>query len=519
MSQDFFLQFIPGAEPEPEQAPDPSRNPSFGSVLTQFGSGANEGLAGMLGLPVDAVTSIINGIAQQPAYISQGVDPETGRPLPLVPNENRQPAIQRPVGGAASLTDAMSPFITDEAPEGAWERYARRIGQDVGASILPVGIAARGAQAPLGLLAMEGASSVGSGVGGQVAEDLGGGPVAQFLASIAGGSAPIAASRLARTPPQAPTAGELEQQTQDIYHRRDSVQDALTPQQRQDLLDRIRQQVEPATPLQGRQTPATVQFLGSMGDEAAGGLPNAATPRDLHDFRRAIASDVTSGVGDRRPEVRSGQMMQDVLDRFMREAADDPASPPGLRQGLLETFEGNAVNRRAEALNTLTSDTGLLTNATRRAARTGTGGNVLNTIRQNISRILDNERLRRGYTDDELQIMEDIVAGTRGENLLRSVGRLSPTTGGLQMMAGIGGPTLAAATGSSAATSAALAPFAVGYTAQQMAEAMAQRRVQGLLDVIANGGPLPGRGVTDTELRALVTNAAGSIPGLLQPAE
>jgi hypothetical protein len=312
----------------------------------------------------------------------------------------------------------------------------------------------------------------------------------------------------------------LEQQTQDIYHRRDSVQDALTPQQRQDLLDRIRQEVEPATPLQGRQTPATVQFLGSMGDEAAGGLPNAATPRDLHDFRRAIASDVISGVGDRRPEVRSGAMMQDALDRFMREVADDPASPPGLQRGLLETFEGNAVNRRAEALNTLTSDTGLLTNATRRAARTGTGGNVLNTIRQNISRILDSKSLRRGYTDDELQIMEDIVAGTRGENFLRSVGRLSPTTGGLQGMASVGAPLSAALLGGgNTATGAALAPFAAGYAAQQMAEAMAQRRVQGLLDVIANGGPLPGRGVTDTELRALVTNAAGSIPGLLQPAE
>lgn len=519
MSEDFFLQFIPGEELDQEPVQPPARGASVGSVATQFSSGANEGLAGMLGLPVDAATAIINGLAQSPQYIDAGVDPETGQPLPLVPNENARPAIRNPVGGAQSLTDALSPFITDEAPQTAWERYARRIGEDVGASILPIGIAARGAQAPLGLLAMEGASSVGAGAAGQVAEDLGGGAVAQFIASVAGGSAPIAASRLARTPPQAPTVGELRQQAGDIYQRRDAVQDALTPQQRQDLLDRIRQEVEPATPLQARQTPATVGFLGTMGDEAAGGLPNAATPRDLHDFRRAITSDVVSGVGDRRPEVRSGMMMQDALDRFMREAAEDPASPPGLQRGLLQTFEGNAVNRRAEALDTLTSETGLLTNASRRAARTGTGGNVLNTIRQNISRILDNERLRRGYTEDELQIMEDIVAGTRGENLLRSIGRLSPTTGGLQMMAGIGGPVMAASFGNSATTGAALAPFATGYAAQQMAEAMAQRRVRGLLDVIANGGPLPGRGVTDTELRALATNVAGNVPGLLEASE
>ena len=72
------------------------------TIAEQAGNGVNEGLAGMLGFPVDAVTSAINGVA--------------GREV-----------ISDPVGGSESFEKLLSPFITDAEPQTTAQRHARRI--------------------------------------------------------------------------------------------------------------------------------------------------------------------------------------------------------------------------------------------------------------------------------------------------------------------------------------------------------------------------------------------------------
>lgn len=512
MSDDFFMQFIPGGE-EPtarlsqETFDEITGAPSVGRTAMFFSSGANRGLANMAGLPVDAITGIINEIAGEPRYLDMGVDPETGRPT-IAPNQDRRVPIEAPVGGSESLQDALSPFITEDQPQNAWERYAEAIGEDVGASILPVGAALRGAQAPMGLLRLEAASSVGSGVGQQAAEDMGGGPVAQFLGGLLGGGAPIAASRLMREAPQAPTIGDLRDRADAAYERvrgssaqidpqsRDDLRAALQATTRDDMLDEVMH-------------PNAYRAL-QVFDER---VPQNATVADLDRFRQFISNNVAgSSVSG---ESRIGMGMRDAIDEAIERMAQGQPTGSPAQSAFDDLLEGRDAYRRAEALDTLSGETGLLTSAERRAATSGTGGNVINTIRQNIRRILDNPNLRRGYTDDELQIMEEIVAGTRLENNLRRLGRLSPTTGGLQLLTNIGAVGAGALSGSGATTAAAMAPFAAGYVGQQAAEHMTLRNTQALMDMIANGAPLPGRGITDPEMRAMITGAAGLVPGLL----
>ena len=72
-----------------------------------------------------------------------------------------------------------------------------------------------------------------------------------------------------------------------------------------------------------------------------------------------------------------------------------------------------------------------LTAAERRAASTYSGGNLDNAIRQNIRRILDNPKRRRGYTPEQIEQMDRIVEGTKIGNAARKWSRIGGGGGGL----------------------------------------------------------------------------------------
>lgn len=65
--------------------------------------------------------------------------------------------------------------------------------------------------------------------------------------------------------------------------------------------------------------------------------------------------------------------------------------------------------------------------ASRRASKTGSGANIDNTIRQNVDKILGRDGKPRGFTKDEIAVMQEIVDGTPLRNALRLFGKASPT--------------------------------------------------------------------------------------------
>jgi hypothetical protein len=117
-----------------------------------------------------------------------------------------------------------------------------------------------------------------------------------------------------------------------------------------------------------------------------------------------------------------------------------------------------------------------LAKAERRAARSGIGGNLENTMRQEADKIPD-----RGLTPDELALRDQIVMGTTTRNALRTAGKAG-VDGGLSLMMHLG-----AGLGSGGAT----APITVaGTAARKIGELLTRRQMGDLSTMIRNRAPL-----------------------------
>lgn len=141
--------------------------------------------------------------------------------------------------------------------------------------------------------------------------------------------------------------------------------------------------------------------------------------------------------------------------------------------------------------------------AERRAASSGTGGNSVNTARQNIRQILDDPKKQRGYSEDELIAMERIVRGSPVVNTLRLGGRLSPTSGALPLIGSIAGTGLNPLAGA--------AMMGATYAMKSGAEALTNRQINNLSAMIRNGAALPKNalaGLDDASFALLATRAA-----------
>lgn len=112
-----------------------------------------------------------------------------------------------------------------------------------------------------------------------------------------------------------------------------------------------------------------------------------------------------------------------------------------------------------------------------RASKSGTGGNIENALRQELDKV---RKTQPGLKPDERKALEEFIKGTPGQNTLRMLGRLSPTTGGLSAML---------STGAAGATGGASVPISVaGYGAKVLADVQTKRKIDKLLKLIAAGG-------------------------------
>jgi hypothetical protein len=221
---------------------------------------------------------------------------------------------------------------------------------------------------------------------------------------------------------------------------------------------------------------------------------------------RQAARDVANSVD--ASEARLGARMIEKIDDLV-----NSLKPGDLVQGnkseavnaLLRarTFWNNA--KKAELIDDA------IESAKLRAASTGSGGNVENAIRQNLRRIVDNPKLRRGFSQSELNQIRDVVKGSSTQNLLRLVGKLSPQGSGLMMALGIGG----------AAANPALAAFpAAGLAAKAGADALSRSGANSLSQNIRGAitGTLP-KAATWSETIGRTLPLSGQMrlsPGLLQ---
>ena len=101
--------------------------------------------------------------------------------------------------------------------------------------------------------------------------------------------------------------------------------------------------------------------------------------------------------------------------------------------------------------------------------------------------------------------MREIADGKPTQSAKRLLGKLSPTSGGLTL----GGFSASAAASGATGNPLFMAPSALGLVAKRLSDRSTKKQVQGLAELIRNGGPLPRKSMTETERRmvaALIAN-------------
>jgi hypothetical protein len=293
-----------------------------------------------------------------------------------------------------------------------------------------------------------------------------------------------------------PTAEALRAAKEQAYQRADSTGVRYAPEAMDDLVASVERNMADAR-LNPRRHPRAASMLGEDFQTLRGTSP---TLTELDQFRQVVRRDV-AGVAD-EAEQRLGRRMIEEIDNFI---GSSPKVVSGSATDAADLVSAaRAANTRYMKAREIEDALG---RADLRTASTGSGGNIDNAIRQNIRGVLERGR---NYTPEERALMESIVRGSPGQNILRQVGKLSPQGNGL-MAAG----NLASA--ASFGPVGAL-PGLAGMGAKGIADRMTRQKVADLLRLVAEEGATgPGGGASPAALDALqqLTQLAAREPALV----
>lgn len=202
------------------------------------------------------------------------------------------------------------------------------------------------------------------------------------------------------------------------------------------------------------QTRAALKILESRAEKGA-------TIGELDKVRQGLYKRYNATQGS-EPAIKG---MIDQIDEMI---ANAPATDDLMKAARL----ANSRYKKAELLDEA------FTRAQRQTAATGSGGNILNKYRQAVTSILNNPKEARWFTEPEIASMESFVKGSPGENVLRRIGKLSPSGNGLMMALNIGAiaaePTMAAVT-------------VAGAGAKALSDRSAMRGAEGLIHQVSTG--------------------------------
>lgn len=446
-----------------------------GGYGQQIYSGLLEGATGALGFPVDAV----NNYLVAPAL--WGVNKAFGT--------NLQPSPE-PWGGSAGLRRGLA--IAPES-ENRGEQFARRVGQSVGGSAVPMAATARTAGQAAGGLA----AGLGGGVGGATAQQVFPGNLTAEIAGEmlgglgTGGVVAAAANRRAMQEAAAgvPSVPELRDQASELYRAAEARGVVAGPGDTQALAGRVRQIAranELITPT-GRVSASYPRAAEGMNllDDYSGHEMN---PTQMQVIRDTLADARNSTDGKER---RIASSMLREFDDFV-----DPLAP--------ELRQARGVSQRAfkgEQLETMRE----LAEANR--PKFGASG-VENALRQEY-RSLDRRIVKDqegGWSPAEIDAIQTVNRGTSLANIAQRLGKFAPTgivsfmgAGGVPFVVGnaIGGPAVGAA--------ASAATMGAGFVGREAATRMGMRNAA-LAELLArNGGPV--QPVPTSELRRRIFEA------------
>lgn len=208
---------------------------------------------------------------------------------------------------------------------------------------------------------------------------------------------------------------------------------------------------------------------------------------DLRAARRAFGQTAKQLGPDFKPtpDAAAAKTAMQKIDDFLDNLAPE----------LKEANANYAASKQADALDyrTMTAD--------HRAAKTGSGSNMENTLRQEVDKISP-----RGLTPEQQALRNRIVEGSMGRNALRKVGKLGVSDGlSLMLHAGAG-------IGSGGAT---VPIAAAGTMARKIGEMLTRKEISALSKSIRGNSPLARQLASQPQLAKLPKGAKAIAAALL----
>lgn len=448
-----------------------------GDMLGAAGAGIARGAAGLVDLPGQAfgLGAKAGAFAAEKTGLASPDQAGSASAMVGQMGAQRLGTGQSAREGAAALTGGATEFRGNTTAG----RYAGTVGE-----FLPGAMQGGGGMLRNALVygAIPGIASEGA---GQLTEGTAAEPWARAIAPIVAGGAASMASR--PRGPQAPSTGDLRSQAEALYKAGDAraAVPASGVQALATDIDSTLSALNVKTPTGRVVADGNVKkFLDVMDDFS--GQP--MTPSQMQTARRML----TDAAGSSDPsDRRIGAALLEKFDDWRNNAVPEYQRADAL-YGRMKRAED--VDFRVEK-------------AERRAASSGTGGNSVNTARQNIRQILDNPKARRGYSADEIAAMEGIVRGSPTVNALRLAGRLSPTSGALPLMGNLVGVGVNPMVG--------IPVMGAAGAAKGLSEVLTNRQINALSGMIRNGGPMPSNALAqmDAEAMALLAARAANVAG------
>lgn len=351
---------------------------------------------------------------------------------------------------------------------------------EIGGTLLPAGILAKGVGAVAPTLGIAGrtASNIAQGAALGAADAAGNdrdiatgaafGAAAGGVGGLAGEAISAGVGKVAGAFNRAPKVAalpELEAAKNAAYKRVEDAGVVYSPA----AVDRLRQKVAQAFTERAflpANEPGAAAVLGEL-DKLAG---QNVTLQGLDAIRQMAGNAYIAGN-------KSNNALTSAIVRNIDEVMQNPANG----EILMGNPAGATALKEAQELASRVFKTRDLELAVARgelrAASSGSGGNADNAVRQNVRRLLEKSR---GLKPDERAAMEQVVRGTREQNLARALGKLSPAGNGLALLLhGTGGVMSGGAT----------IPLAVvGAGAKAVADRATPRNVEQLSRVLRAGG-------------------------------
>lgn len=327
---------------------------------------------------------------------------------------------------------------------------------------------------------------------------------------VAGGIAKALTGQSAIT---APTTAQIKAQSQALYDAADQAGLVVAQPSLQNFANSALNNAKGRPILMNAKLyPNSTAAMDEVQNLAAGGH---ATLEQIDQVRQLVGNaEQAARKSGNDGDARIAGIIQDNLDRYLDKLApsDVISGDAGQAVGIIKQARGLwARQRKSQLIEDALSD------AQAQADKGGSGGNIDNAIRQQIVKIVKNDRLAGKFSPAELGLLKHVTKGSGNlHQLARLLGKMSPEGNGLMQLL---------QTGSAVLSGGQTLPLAaVGFAAKRLSDATTRGNANAALQAIQFGAVPPARTLTPLEqsiARFLAARgggmAGGGVGSLMSP--